>query len=224
VYFFYFGVVHLYFSLCYPYAQELDGRLFESIFFWFEEQVVLHQFVQYSLYIGAMALYMLFFGFVWSTLGVDGHVIHVYYQPFLGNVVCEYGIHHGLKCHWGVGESEEHYSWFEEALVSDKRRFPLVSFSNSNIIVTPAYVEFGVQRTSAQLVDEFRYQWERVGIAYGPLVDRLVVLHRSKFSIFLLDIEETHLVGTFGRSDDSSFHMFYYEFVQFFLLRLGQWD
>jgi hypothetical protein len=119
---------------------------------------VLHQFVQYLFYIGAMALYVLFFGFVCSMLGVDGHVIHVYRQPFLGDVVCEYGIHHSLECCWGVGESKKHYGWFEEAFISDKHRFPFVSFSDPNIVVALAYVEFGVQRTSAQSVNEFGYQ------------------------------------------------------------------
>jgi hypothetical protein len=91
-----------------------------------------------------MALYMLFFSFIWSVFGVNGHIVHVYCQPFFGDVICKYEIYHSLECCQGVGESEEHYGWFEEALVGDKCHFPLVSFSDPNVVIAPSYVKFGV--------------------------------------------------------------------------------
>jgi hypothetical protein len=95
-----------------------------------------------------MAFYMLFFCFVWSVFHVNGHIIHVHCQPFLGDVVGGYGIHHGLEGCWGVGESKEHYGWFKEAFIGDERCFPFISLFDPYVVVTPMYVEFGVERAS----------------------------------------------------------------------------
>ena len=45
-------------------------------------------------------------------LNVNTHVIHVDLEPFFCNHVCTYVIHKHLECRGGIGESEEHNSWF----------------------------------------------------------------------------------------------------------------
>jgi hypothetical protein len=56
---------------------------------------------------------VLVFRFIRSLLSMNSHVVHIYSQPPFCDVVGEYGIHHCLESGWGIGESEEHDSWFE---------------------------------------------------------------------------------------------------------------
>ena len=90
---------------------------------------------------------MLSFCFVWFGFGVDGHVVHINCEPSFRHFRCENGIHHGLKGRRGVGESEEHYSGFEQSLVGNERCLPLIPILDSDIIVAPPYVELSVLRT-----------------------------------------------------------------------------
>ena len=43
----------------------------------------------------------------------------------------------------GVGETKEHDSRFKEALVGNKGGFPLMSILDTDIVVSPLYIEFG---------------------------------------------------------------------------------
>ncbi len=54
----------------------------------------------------------------------------------------EDGVHHGLKSTWGVRESEEHDAWFVEPQIGLEGSFPLISIFDSDVIVSPANVEF----------------------------------------------------------------------------------
>jgi hypothetical protein len=47
-------------------------------------------------------------------------------------------------------------------------------------------------------------------------------LDRAKFSIFLLDEEEGGGIRTFGQVNVAFLHVFLHEFLQFFLLELGE--
>src|SRR5712675_1706828 len=108
------------------------------------------------------------------------------------------GVHHHLKGGWGVGQSKEHDRWFEQPFVSDEGCFPLVSLSDTNIIVSPSYVELSKQGSSAGLIYELGNQREWVRISNGPLVQTSVVLDGSEFSVLFLNEEEGGSVGTFG--------------------------
>jgi hypothetical protein len=50
-------------------------------------------------------------------------------------------VHHRLEGSWGVSKAKEHDSWFEEAFVGDEGCLPLVLFLDTNIVVSPSYVE-----------------------------------------------------------------------------------
>jgi hypothetical protein len=47
------------------------------------------------------------------------------------------------------------------------------------------------------------------------LIDRVIVLYGAEFAVFLLDVEESALVGAFRRVDRSSYEVFFDEFPKF---------
>ena len=92
-----------------------------------------------------MSLTMLRVRFALLLSSVNCHVVHINREPTLGHFVRKDGIHHRLEGSRGVREAEEHDRWFEQSLVRDKRGFPLVAISDSDIVVPPSDVEFGKQ-------------------------------------------------------------------------------
>ena len=92
------------------------------------------------------------------VLGVNPHVVHVDFEPLLLDVVSEDVVHEGLKHWWGIAEAEEHYGGFEQAFGGNEGRFPLVFFSDANVIVAPLDVKFGEQCGILHVVDEIRDQ------------------------------------------------------------------
>jgi hypothetical protein len=103
----------VYCSFSYSYSQEFDGRLFESTFLRFEEEIVFQQFCKDSADIGSVAEYVLQFGFVFSPLGVYCHVVHIDCHPLFCYFFRENRVHHHLERGWGVGEAEKHDGRFE---------------------------------------------------------------------------------------------------------------
>jgi hypothetical protein len=87
---------------------------------------------------------MLVVAFKVLRFGVDGHVIHVNCEPPFGYFTRKDCIHHSLKGCGRVRESEKHYGRFEQSFVRQEGGFPFVSFLDADVVVTPAYVEFGV--------------------------------------------------------------------------------
>ena len=79
------------------------------------------------------------------VLGVDAEVVHVDLQPLFPEHVGEDMVHERLERGGCVAESKEHDGGFEESHGSDESSFPLVFFSNTDIVVSPANVKFGEQ-------------------------------------------------------------------------------
>ena len=90
-----------------------------------------------------MSLEVLFLRFVLSSFGVDYDVIHVNRGMSCGYSQSENRIHYHLEGCGGVGESKEHHSWFEQSFQGEKRCFPFVPWFDSDVIVSPANVDFG---------------------------------------------------------------------------------
>jgi hypothetical protein len=86
---------------------------------------------------------------------VDEHVVHVYCKPSLADFINEDSIHHRLEGCRGVGKAEEHDVWFEQALIGDEGRFPLVAVFYTDVIVTPADVKFGKESGSFYTSNKF---------------------------------------------------------------------
>jgi hypothetical protein len=47
-----------------------------------------------------------------------------------------------LKGSWGVTHAEEHNFWFKEPSSDLKGSFPLVTVTNSNIVISPSDIKF----------------------------------------------------------------------------------
>ena len=101
------------------------------------------------------------------VLGVDSHIIHVNFEPFLREHVCKDVIHECLECGGSIAESKEHDSGFKESHGGDEGRFPLVLFSDANVVISPTNVKFGEQDGFFHVIDEFGDQGERIGISDG---------------------------------------------------------
>jgi hypothetical protein len=59
------------------------------------------------------------------------------------DLLTEYRVYHGLKGSGGIGESEEHYHWFEESLIGYKCCLVLVFRYNSDHVVPPTDINHG---------------------------------------------------------------------------------
>ena len=118
--------------------------------------------------------------------GVDKEVIHVNNEPSFCNHITKGVIHELLEGGRGVGETEEHYSRFEESLMSDKSGFPLVSVFDLDIVISPPNVKFGEYLRPLEFINEIGNKWEGICIADCMLIDVLVVLTGVKATILFL--------------------------------------
>jgi hypothetical protein len=110
-------------------------------------------------------------------------------------------VHHGLKGCWRICESKEHNRWFEQSFARFKGCLPFVSLFDTDVVVSPSYVEFGEQFLSGEVVDQFSDERKWVFIGDSPLVQSSIVLDWSELSVFLFDKEESAGVGGVGSSD-----------------------
>src|SRR5882724_7218288 len=109
-----------------------NHRLLKCTFLCLEEETVLPEDIK-DPYHNHM---MLFFGLATENeyvIHVDSHNSLVY--EFLEDV-----IHNHMKAHWTVCEAEEHDQGFKQALVHLEGGFPLLSFPDLHIVVSPAEV------------------------------------------------------------------------------------
>ena len=65
-------------------------------------------------------------------------------------------IHEGLKSTGDVAESKEHDSWFKKSKRGDKRSFPLIFLTNTDVVVTPVNVEFSEVNGVLHVINKFR--------------------------------------------------------------------
>ena len=106
-------------------------------------------------------------------------------------------VHECLKRGWGIAKAKEHDSGFKEPHGGDEGRFPLVFLSNANVVISPMDVKLGEQGRLFHVVDQFRDEWEWIGISDGMGVEVTVVLAGAKGSIFLWDKKEGRGLGRF---------------------------
>src|SRR6267154_584822 len=72
----------------------------------------------------------------------DYDVIHIDYHIACSDLIAESGIHHGLESGRRIGESKEHNSGLEESSVRLEGCFPSISIFDTDIIISPSYIEF----------------------------------------------------------------------------------
>ncbi len=139
---------------------------------------------------------VLFLGLSWPSFHMNGKVVHVDGHPTLSDFSTEDHVHHHLEGSGGVGQPEEHDHWFEEAFWCEERRFPFISLFDADIVVSPAYVEFGEEHTACEAVNGLGNEGRYVSVLLSPPIDGSVVLDQTEFSVFLFDKEEVGGVGT----------------------------
>ena len=133
---------------------------------------------------------VLFFSFSRFLLRVDGKIVHIDRHPSLGDFSAEDHIHHHLKGGRGIGQSKEHDCRFEEPFWGKERRFPFVSLFDTDIVVSPTYIEFSEEGATGKAVNGLGNEGRHVAVLLSPSVDGSVVLDRTELSVFLFDKEE----------------------------------
>ena len=122
--------------------------------------------------------------------GVDEEIIHIDNEPSFSDHIAEGVVHEALEGSGGIGEAKEHYSGFEESLVSDEGCLPLMAIFNSYVVIPPPYIKLGENRGMSQFVHEIRDEGEGIGVTNGVFIDVSIVLAGAKSSVFLFDEEE----------------------------------
>ena len=124
------------------------------------KEVVVTEALQNLLHLGLM-LSKRAFGEDHDVVNVDNHnVFHV----------GENFIHHGLERSRRVAESEEHDCGFIGSLMADERGFPLVTFLDPYVVVSPPKVYFREVLRSLELVNELQDEREGVVVSYCVLI------------------------------------------------------
>jgi len=99
-------------------------------------------------------------------------------------------VHHCLKGCRRIGEAEVHDCWFKQPVFCFESCFVFVAFSNSDVVISPSYVQFGVDVRIAQILYEVRDKGEWILVMHSEGIDLSIVLHWSQLAIFLSYEEE----------------------------------
>ncbi len=91
-----------------------------------------------------------------------------------------------------------------------------------DVVVPPSYIKLGKEGAASKVVNGLGNKRGDVAILLGSVVDRAVVLDRTKFTIFLLNKEEIGSVGTPRFPDGASSEMFGNELVNLLYFKLGE--
>ena len=74
---------------------------------------------------------------------MNAQVVHVDLEPMFSNHISKDVVHECLKGWWSVTEAKEHDHGFEETERGDKCCFPLILFSDTDVVITPSDIELG---------------------------------------------------------------------------------
>ena len=110
--------------------------------------------------------------------GVDTNVIHINFQPFFHYHIGKDVVHKGLECRQCIAKPKEHHCQFEKSQGGDKGSFPLVFFTNVDVVIAPSDVEFHEEGGILHVINEFGDEWQRVCISNGVGIEISVVLAR----------------------------------------------
>ena len=118
-------------------------------------------------------------------------------------------IHECLKCGGSIAESEEHDGGFEESHGGNESGFPLILFSDANVVISPSNVEFGKQGGLLHVINKFRDEREWIGISDSVGVQVVVILAWTKGSVLLWYEEEGGGLGGFRGYNLSCLKVFF---------------
>ena len=117
---------------------------------------------------------------------VDKEVIHVDNKPSFCDHIAKGVIYESLEDGRGIGETKEHYSWFEESLMSDESGFLLVPVLDSDIVIFPTDIKFSEDLCPLEFIDEVGNEWKVVCIMDCVFINIVVVLTGVEATVLLL--------------------------------------
>ena len=133
--------------------------------------------------------------------GINEEVVHVYDKPSFCDHIAKGVIHEVLESGGGIGETKEHYGWFEESFMCDKGSFPLMPVFDLDIIVSPLNVKLGEDFHPLEFIDKVGNKGKRVCITDSVFINVAIVLAGSKATILLLDEEDRGCLWGVGGTD-----------------------
>ena len=113
-------------------------------------------------------------------------------------------IHELLEGGGRIGETKEHYGWFEESLMSNESSFPLVPIFDLDIVISPTDVKFGEDLCPLEFIDEVGNEWKGVCVTDCVFVNISVVLTGVEATILLFNKEERRCLWGIGGADLAS--------------------
>jgi hypothetical protein len=153
----------------------------------------------------------------------DEDVIQVDTDHTFGNEILENVIHHGLESGWTVSETEKHHQRFEKSSVGVECGLPLITFLDSDIVVTPMDIELGEVACASKTIDKVRNEWKRIDILDSLCIECAIVLDKLESSILLFNKEYRCCHGRFGGVDPTQCQILFNEDIQFGLLVRTKW-
>ena len=106
-------------------------------------------------------------------------VIKVDNKMLLINEVGKDRIHKGLKGGWGVAKAKGHYQGFKKAEGAFKGGFPLVTFMDTNIVISLVNVKFSKIARSLEFVNKIEDQGKWGSILDSNFIKVTVILDRT---------------------------------------------
>ena len=171
-------------------AEIFNRRLVERAFLGFEEEVVFLEVGEDVVGKGVKE---------WQGGVEEENIIEVDDKMAFIDKVGEDGVHKGLEGRWCVTKAEGHDEWLKEAKRALEGCFPFITFSDMDVIVTPADVELCEVARTLEFIDEFGDKGKRSGILDCNIVEGAIVLDGMKgTSSSFGDEEERYSKGRLG--------------------------
>jgi len=165
---------------CHPlfkdYPQVIHGGRMEKALLWFEIEVVGDGNLKDVTYCSDMIRHV--------SVGCNTNVVHVDTDCGTEGFVFENDItvdvvHHGLEGCQQICESEVHDRRFEQPIFGFKCCLGFVSFSDTYVVVSPSYVQLGVNMCITQITYEIRDKGKWILVSHCEGIDLSVVLYWS---------------------------------------------
>ena len=127
--------VHLNCSVGDDEAKIFDSSSFEGTLGWFEEQFVMAKDLK-NLSDNLLVMFQCF--------RENQDIVQVDSDLVIDDKILEDFVHHGLECCRGIGEAKKHNKRFKQSSGGSESGFPLITFLNADIVISPSNVEFRV--------------------------------------------------------------------------------
>ena len=115
---------------------------------------------------------------------VNDDIVEVHHKKFAGEGP-ENFVHEAHKCAWSIGETEWHDEPFIQSLACLEGRLPLVTFPDTNLMITVSEVQLGEDRGSSELIQKIVDAGNRKAIAHRDTVDGPVVDAKTSGAVLL---------------------------------------